>query len=492
MKRIAILLLLLSTVLPGSGRVRLPALIGSGMVLQRESRATIWGWTEAGRTVTVTPSWDDTARSTRADGSGRWSLQVETPQAGGPHTMRIDDGDELCLDNILIGEVWLCSGQSNMEMPMKGFDSQPVDGALETLLQAGAYPQIRLFHLARAAASEPQEECSGRWEVSNLASASGFSAVGYHFGLPLARALGIPVGLIESDWGATRIEAWMSPRAAESVDPDIEDSNAVYDPQNQVGALYNGMIHPLAPYTLRGFIWYQGESNKGAHAIYPEMMAAMVNDWRNLWEGGEQMPFYYVQLAPFDYDIPMHRFEGRCNPILLPLLVEAQIRALELIPNADMAVNTDLGSATDIHPAGKRTVGQRLALLALTGTYGLKGVDARGPLFESVVLEGERAIVTFRSESTLCPIDTPLSGFEVAGPDRRFYPAEAFVVHRDYAFSRQVEVRSRFVKTPVAVRYAFRNVVGKVNLTNTLGLPAFPFRTDRWDDVAPAQNTNLP
>lgn len=487
MKRTLLLLLALCLAQTGAGRVRLPSIIGSGMVLQRDCQAGIWGWAGPDARVEITASWDTRTYTAHADDKGYWHTLLQTPGAGGPYTLTIDDGEPVTLGDILIGEVWLCSGQSNMEMPLRGLDSQPVHGALDAAMQAGGHPGIRLFHVARATASEPQPDCTGSWEVSSMRSASGFSAVGYYFGLWLHQALGIPVGLIESDWGATRIEAWMSPGAAQAVDGEIRTTDAGHDAQNRVGALYNAMIRPLAPYTLRGFIWYQGESNKGCHAKYPHNMAAMAADWRAAWGGGEQMPFYYVQLAPFDYDIPMHRFRGEENPILLPLMVEAQLRALDLIPNAGMAVNTDLGDATEIHPPRKDLVGQRLALLALTGTYGCEGIDSCGPRFESVAFDNGRAVVTFRSNSTLHPVDTPLKGFEIAGKDRIFHPAEAFVVHRGYDFSRQVEVRSAAVPRPVAVRYAFCNVVGDVNLTNTIGLPAFPFRTDTWDDVGPAQ-----
>ena len=440
MKRILLLLLALCLAQPGTGRVRLPSLIGSGMVLQRDCEARIWGWAAPDARIKLTASWDTQTHNVRADGEGRWDVRLRTPGAGGPYTLTIDDGERVTLDDILIGEVWLCSGQSNMEMPLKGFDSQPVHGGLDAAMRAGGYPGIRLFQVARATASEPQQDCTGKWEISSMRPASGFSAVGYYFGLWLHRALGIPVGLIESDWGATRIEAWMSAGAAQSVDEKILATDAAYDAQNRVAALYNAMIRPLTPYTLRGFIWYQGESNKGYHAKYPYDMAALAANWRAAWGGGEQMPFYYVQLAPFDYDIP-------------------------------------------IHPPRKDLVGQRLALLALTGTYGCEGIDSRGPLFERADFGDGRAVVTFRSNSTLIPTDTPLQGFEIAGKDRIFHPAEAFVIHRDYDFSRQVEVRSDAVAEPVAVRYAFRNVVERVNLTNTIGLPAFPFRTDTWDDA---------
>lgn len=486
MKRILLLLALLAgTAVPAGARVRLPSLMGSGMVLQRDSRAKIWGWTVPDRPVVVTASWDGVPHRTTADGTGCWAVSLPTPGAGGPHTLAIDDGEPLLLDDILIGEVWLCSGQSNMEMPLRGFDSQPVHNSLQTIIHAGEHPEIRLFRVARATAETPQEDCRGTWRTCSPESAAEFSAAGYHFALTLARTLRIPIGMIESDWGATRIEAWMSPEAARSADPGILATDAAHDAQNRVGALYNAMIHPLTRYTLRGFLWYQGESNKGHHAKYARDMAAMVALWRTAWGGGAEMPFYYVQLAPFDYDIPMHRFGGERNPILLPLMVEAQLEALDLIPNAAIAPNTDLGDAREIHPPHKDLVGQRLASLALAGTYGNGRIECCGPQFDSVAFADGRAVVSFRSRSTLLPADVPLHGFEIAGADRRFHSAEARVVHRGYDFTRQVEVWSEEVPEPVAVRYAFRNVPGPVNLTNTAGLPAFPFRTDRWDDVRP-------
>ena len=257
MKRILFLLLALCLAQPGTGRVRLPSLIGSGMVLQRDCEARIWGWAAPDARIKLTASWDTQTHNVRADGEGRWDVRLRTPGAGGPYTLTIDDGERVTLDDILIGEVWLCSGQSNMEMPLKGFDSQPVHGGLDAAMRAGGYPGIRLFQVARATASEPQQDCTGKWETSSMRPASGFSAVGYYFGLWLHRALGIPVGLIESDWGATRIEAWMSAGAAQSVDEKILATDAAYDAQNRVAALYNAMIRPLTPYTLRGFIWYQ-------------------------------------------------------------------------------------------------------------------------------------------------------------------------------------------------------------------------------------------
>ena len=488
MKRLfsVVLALLLAVQLPA--RVKLPAVLGSNMVLQRNAEVNFWGEASPRSRVRVTASWDGRTHETRADASGRWALKLPTGEAGGPYTVTLSDGEPLVLDNVLVGEVWVCSGQSNMEMPVSGFMFQPVEGAVDAIADAGMYPGIRMFTVPRVSSKTPLDDCDAAWQTATPASVGQFSAVGYFFGRMLYKALGIPVGLITSNWGGSTIEAWMTVDAIDAT-PGIDHAVAksgTYDnsiPQR----LYNGMILPVCRYTAKGFIWYQGESNKGYHAKYPYDMAALAANWRAAWGGGEQMPFYYVQLAPFDYDIPMHRFRGEENPILLPLMVEAQIRALDLIPNTGMAVNTDLGDATQIHPPRKDLVGQRLALLALTGTYGCEGIDSRGPLFERADFGDGRAVVTFRSNSTLIPTDTPLQGFEIAGKDRIFHPAEAFVIHRDYDFSSQVEVRSDAVAEPVAVRYAFRNVVERVNLTNTIGLPAFPFRTDTWDDAGFAQ-----
>ena len=237
-----------------------------------------------------------------------------------------------------------------MEMPVSGFMFQPVEGAVDAIADAGMYPGIRMFTVPRVSSKTPLDDCDAAWQTATPASVGQFSAVGYFFGRMLYKALGIPVGLITSNWGGSTIEAWMTVDAIDAT-PGIDHAVAksgTYDnsiPQR----LYNGMILPVCRYTAKGFIWYQGESNKGYHAKYPYDMAALAANWRAAWGGGEQMPFYYVQLAPFDYDIPMHRFRGEENPILLPLMVEAQIRALDLIPNTGMAVNTDLGDATQIH-----------------------------------------------------------------------------------------------------------------------------------------------
>ncbi|WP_298614429.1 sialate O-acetylesterase [uncultured Odoribacter sp.] len=468
---ISIFLLLYSGI---QAEVKLPAILGDHMILQQNSLINLWGKTDPGLQVRITPSWNDSCYITKADTKGEWKVKVPTPAAGGPYSLTFDDGDVLKLQHIRIGEVWICSGQSNMQMPLKGFPSQPVFRSTETLLEANRYPDLSLFTVSRQPHSSPQEDCCGQWSPSSMESAANFSAVGYYFAKYLSDVLNIPIGIIESDWGGTRIETWMPLESALKIDAAILQSDATATYFDKTAVLYNGMIAPITPYTARGFIWYQGESNKGHHDKYAANMAEMVHSWRQLW-GNPEMPFFYVEIAPFDYDIPEHQFEKQPNPILRPLLVEAQLQALNLIPYSGIAATSDIGDSCFIHPSRKDLVGQRLALLALHQTYSQKGHDTYGPRFESVTYENEKAIVKFTSESELTPLYRPVCGFELAGDDRIFYPAQAQIKNGS-----EVEIVCTKVKCPKAVRYGFKNFI-RVNLYNTMGLPAFPFRTDRWN-----------
>ncbi|CCZ06444.1 MULTISPECIES: sialate O-acetylesterase [Culturomica] len=458
-----------------SAKVKLPDILGNHMVLQQNTIINLWGSTDPGRKVRITTSWNNAVYTVKANTEGDWHAEVRTTVAGGPYHIIFDDGDRLRLDNILLGDVWVCSGQSNMQMPLKGFPAQPVYRSTETILEACRYPKLRLFTVERTPSDVPQTDCKGQWQTSSMSSAADFSAVGYFFAKNLSDVLDIPIGMIESDWGGTRIETWMPRSSALKIDKNIlaTDSTAVYFDKTSV--LYNGMIAPITRFTAKGFIWYQGESNKGHHDKYAANMAEMVSSWRQLW-GNDRMPFYYVQIAPFDYDIPEHQFENHTNPILCPLVVEAQLQALQLIPYSGMVGTSDIGDSCMIHPPRKDLVGQRLALLALARTYGIGGHDACGPMFDTARFEKNTVYVRFRSESELTPLAQSIRGFEVAGADRIFYPAEASICG-----AYEVKVFSSKVPAPQAVRYGFRNVI-QVNLYNTMGLPAYPFRTDRWND----------
>ena len=489
-------------------KVTLPALMGDGMVLQRNATVNIWGSSDNGRTIKVRTSWDGRTYKTRAADDGSWSVSAQTTDAGGPYTITISDGDETVLSDILLGEVWLCSGQSNMEMPLIGFPSQPVEGSSEAIAEAGRHSTLRVFHVKRNPVTRSfNDYFDAQWERINSSTAAETSAVGYLVASGLNDILGIPVGLIEADWGATRIETWMSVEESAKVIPDILSTDVGPDsPEfyNNPAFLWKNMIEPLSGYTLRGFLWYQGETNNGHHYEYDKLMEGMVRLWRASWaangaaapavnpalkdlRNGEQMPFLFAQLAPYDYNTENHRHYDICAP----LMWESQLRALKAIPNCDMAVNVDLGSAFYIHPPKKNVLARRFILLALHDAYGTGGRDIcdwRGPVFKSVSYEDGAAIVEFEMVSTISPThpfgeEAPILGFELAGEDRIFHKADASAVHDGYVFSKKVRVSSPEVPHPVAVRYAFDNLPGELNLTNAMGLPAFPFRTDNWDDV---------
>lgn len=475
--RIAVFLFLSGLSVNAGAEILLPGLISDGMVLQRDTSARIWGKAVPGKKLKVVTTWNNLSYQVVPDESGNWQVFVKTESAGGPYEISLTQNREnVTVKDVMLGEVWLCSGQSNMQMPVMGFKSQPVEGSFNALIDAPAHNNVRLFHVPKVANSSPKEDVDAKWERSSIGSVSVFSAVGYFFAVRLSASLGVPVGVIESDCGATRIESWMSGSG----------QNGGFD-------FFNSMIWPLRNFTLRGFLWYQGESNKGEHETYHHKMANLVSEWRHLFGGGLRMPFYYVMLAPFQYTNGYDNCNGIPGDIVAPLMWESQIRALDIIPNSDIAVTTDIGDAYMIHPPKKKEIADRLVMLAMHGTYGQSGrcdegneMSWRGPLFRSVSFEDGKAIVEFDTPGTLCPVrpleDLPVEGFEIAGENRVFYKADAHILRNSpYAFTDKV-VSSPQVPEPVAVRYAFHNVPS-ANLTNSLMLPAFPFRTDDWDDV---------
>ena len=485
MKKFFFLFLILLPVVMHA-RISLPGLMSDGMVLQRNSSVSIWGYAAPSKSLRVSTEWNGATYRTSADSEGFWQVDIATAEAGGPYTIEISQGrDKELITDILIGEVWLCSGQSNMQMPLMGFNSQPVKGSVASILDAPSRRNVRLFQVPRHVRPGKQEDIDARWEHCSITSASTFSAVGFYFATRLADALGVPVGIIESDIGGTRIEAWMSRTSAVQVFPDVLATD--HGDANDTGCLYDSMIWPLRRYSIRGFLWYQGESNVHGYKLYPELQASMVRDWRGIFPKGESLPFYFVMIAPYLY--------GDGYPygsIAAPLFWEAQIKAWRLIPNSDIAVTTDIGSADDIHPSWKQEVADRLILLAMHGTYGDGGrdyegsvADWRGPVYKSSVFHTDGTVtVEFDSASTLAPAkafsDVPIQGFELAGEDRIFHKAEAHILQpTPYAFTRSVVVSCTEVPSPVAVRYAFHDVP-ECNLVNTLGLPAFPFRSDDW------------
>jgi sialate O-acetylesterase len=401
------------------GEVKLPAIFGDNMVLQQKTDAAIWGIASKNTTVKVTTSWNRKSYSTRSGSDGKWKLKVSTPSAGGPYEVSISDGATMILKNVMIGEVWVCSGQSNMEMPMKGYLNQPVNGSNETIA-ISTNPAIRLFTVKKATSLLPLDDFTGDWKNCEPENVSDFSATAYYFGLMLNKVLNVPIGLINTSWGGTRIEPWMSEEGIKKFDfvplPD-KNQQGTLSPQTPT-VLFNAMINPMVGYGMRGAIWYQGESNRNEADKYVKLLPGMVENWRSVWGVGE-FPFYYVQIAPFDYGT------GGLNSAYLR---EAQLKAASSIPNIGMASIMDIGEKSCIHPANKKAGSDRLAYLALINTYGKTGFASAGPEFKEMKFLGALVNITFKNaDNGLTSYGKELSCFEVAGSDKHFFPAKAFI-----------------------------------------------------------------
>ncbi|MBK9390730.1 MAG: sialate O-acetylesterase [Bacteroidetes bacterium] len=444
---------------------KLPSIFGDNMVLQQQTDVSIWGTATNNSTVKVTTSWNKKSYTAKAGNDGKWKLKVSTPSAGGPYEVSISEGKTVTLKNVLIGEVWVCSGQSNMEMPVKGYMNQPIIGSNEAIATSNN-PKIRLFTVTKATNLLPQDDFTGSWKLCEPENVSQFSATAYFFGLMLNRALDVPIGLVNTSWGGTRIEPWISEDGIKKFDfvtlPD-KNQTGTLSPQTPT-VLFNGMINPMVGYGIRGAIWYQGESNRNEPDKYVKLLPGMVENWRSLWGVGE-FPFYYVQIAPYNYGL---------TGLNSAYLREAQLKAASASKNIGMAGTMDIGEEFCIHPADKKAGGDRLAYQALAKTYGKKGFAAEGPVLKEMKIEGQMVKLTFdNAVNGLTAFGKELSCFEVAGANKMFYPAKAFFSGGG------VVLISQYVGTPVAVRYAFKDfIIG--DLFNTEGLPASSFRTDDW------------
>ncbi len=445
----------------------LSPLFSDNMVLQQQAEAPIWGTAKPGKTVTVTASWGGGPVTVKAGADGRWRAVLATPKAGGPYTITVSDGKKVTLNNVMTGEVWLCSGQSNMEYPMKGWTS--VLNADEELANS-SYPDIRLLQVHKVAAEQPQNDVvanSPTWQVCGAGTLPEFSAVAYFFARLLHKELGVPVAVIDATWGGSNIESWISGGALSTI-PEYADSIARSEKgrwRNSPSALYNGMIHPLVPFAMRGFCWYQGEQNELRGWQYRDLFTMLIRDWRHCWQR-DDMPFYYVQLANFH--------ERHSEPVEAPWaeLREAQDMALRL-PHTGMAVTADVGLGHDVHYPNKQEVGRRLGLLALSGTYG-RNVVCNGPRYESYTIEDNRIAIKFsNADGGLVQRGERLTEFAIAGTDHKYRNANARIE------GDRVVVWSDDVEYPVAVRYAWQDNP-EITLYNGVGLPAAPFRTDDW------------
>ena len=480
--------------------VMLPAVISSHMVLQRDAVAPVWGWADAGEKVTVKLAGQ--TKTATADAQGNWMVTLDALEAGGPHDLTVTGKNSLTVSDVLIGEVWLCSGQSNMAMSVGRSNNAEQEAA------AAKLPQIRHFRTARASAPVPQKDCKGTWVVCSPQTVKGFTATGYFFGRDVHKALRVPVGLLNSSVGGTPVEHWTPASAQE--DPAFkklldgyrealkasvpEAARQAYaqqlakweqaaakakaagkrpprrprDPSagtgiQPFGGLYNGMIAPLRPYAIRGAIWYQGERNtrSGAAYLYRHLLPALITSWRSAWGQGD-FPFLYVQL-------PNWKGHGVDT---WAVIRESMLETLK-VPKTGMAITIDVGDSNDIHPKNKQAVGARLALVARGTVYGEKLVYS-GPLYDKMTVAGSKARVAFEHVGDgLVAKGGKLTGFTIAGADRKFVPAAATIQDGT------VIVSSPQVAKPVAVRYAWANDP-TCTLCNKAGLPASPFRTDTW------------
>jgi sialate O-acetylesterase len=511
---IIILVLTFSGVL--HGQIKLPAIISDNIVLQQKTIVPIWGWADPGEKVAVKGSWQWFSNYAKADNDGKWKIMIKTPKAGGPYTLTIkgNDNNIHTLNNILIGEVWVCSGQSNMWWPLEKTES-----AAEEIANAN-YPQIRFFDVPPAASPKPSEDCGGKWQTCTPKTIGRSSAVAYYFGNYLHQKLNVPVGLIEVSWGGTPAEAWTKrevlindKKLCSYIERDAkwESDKSKYEkefeekisqwkqdkqagkaitakpeeplqlrPQFRCSYLYNGMIKPIIPFAIKGVIWYQGEGNSGAAYLYRKLFPAMIQNWRDDWGQGN-FPFYFVQLANFCKQIsdnPPTKLPdiGQPSGSNWAELREAQLMTLSL-PKTGMAVTMDIGEPYNIHPKNKRDVGKRLALWALSKDYGFKNTVYSGPIYEKMIVEGNKIRLYFNDiGSGLIAQGNKLEGFSIAAKNQKFVWADAVIEDST------VVVSSKEIDHPVAVRYGWANWI-QCNLFNKEGLPASPFRTDDWPGI---------
>ncbi len=462
MKKLLGFLLLLFTA-NSYGEIWLPSILSDNMVLQQDSDVTIWGWTTAtSEEITVYGTWNNEKVATKAH-QGVWSLQLPTPKAGGTYSVMVEGHEKLELTNVLIGEVWLGSGQSNMQWtPKNGLDN------VEEEIENANFPEIRFFQVAQQISDNPQDQLKGKWEVCTPQIMEKFSSVAYFFGRELHQNLGVPVGVINSSWGGTPVEVWLK---KELITDDAELKKASEKLKEvawwptKAGLAYNAMIHPITKFDIAGFIWYQGESNRVNPESYFRSFPLMIQSWREEW--GKDLPFYFVQIAPYKYDDPLGTDAAHVR--------DAQLYTMKNVAKTGMVVTNDIGNLENIHPTNKQDVGHRLGLWALAKTYGKEGLAYSGPVYRSMEKRNKKIVLQFNhADKGLMKKGKELREFYIAGEDKVFYPAKAKIS------GSTVVIYSSKVKKPVAVRFAFTN--GALpDLYNVEGLPASAFRTDNWE-----------
>jgi sialate O-acetylesterase len=448
-------------------QLKVAPIVSDNMVLQRNTDVKVWGTAQPNQSVSVFTSWNKNKTKVVANEKGEWIAKIKTTDAGGPFTITITAAKDIVkIKNILLGEVWLCSGQSNMEMPVLGYNNQPVNGSADALFNAGN-DNIRLFKVKLVASPEPKTECEGAWVSANTETVGKFSAIGYFYAKMLQQKLKVPVGIVYSGWGGTRIEAWMKKEIVQQFPKPYELSTMdKLKGHNKAAYLYNGMILPITNYCIKGVLWYQGEGNIDYPKEYADLMAAMIEGWRVDFGIG-QFPFYFVQLASYPYTW--------VNPKLVPMMRDQQTKASLSIPNVGMVTAIDHGDVV-IHPAEKEIIAKRLAYLSLGRTYGLKGMLFESPTFKAIQIADTAAIVSFEhAELGLTSFGRDVECFEIAGKDSVYYPAQMKIIKEG------IQVWSQQVKAPISVRYAYTSFPKTRGfLYNTAGLPVLPFKSDNW------------
>lgn len=492
--------------------VRLPSIISNNMVLQQKSKVNIWGWADAGEKIEVRPLWQKSSVQTVADKDGKWLVSIRTPKAGGPFAIAIKANNEIILQNVMVGEVWLCSGQSNMQMRFKPDQWQKGVFNFEEEIANAKYPEIRFYTVPNVVAGEPMDKCGGLWQVCSPDTVAECSSAAYFFGREIYKHLGVPIGLFDSSRGGTPVEAWTSTEFLEK-DADFEPILQRYSEAERAypeaikkykeetlpnwqkakeqaekdgtqtqpwpgepfgpnhahrpGGLYNAMIAPLLNYKIKGAIWYQGESNASRAYQYRKLFPNMIANWRADFGIGD-FPFYFVQIAPFNYGTEFMGAE----------LMEAQLLTMKNVANTGMVVTNDITpDVYDIHPQNKQDVGKRLGLWALAKAYGKKDIIYSGPIYKEMKVEADKIRISFDYTCKgLIAKDGELKQFQIAGEDMKFVDAKAVID------GETVVVSSDAVSKPAAVRYCWSNTaIG--NLFNGGNLPASPFRTDSWPGV---------
>jgi len=467
-------------------KVRLPHLVGDNMIIQQQTDVRLWGWAQPGSKVVATTSWSKQKSVAKADDLGRWLLTVKSPAASyTPLTITFDDGDgKVTINNVLAGEVWVCAGQSNMEMPVKGFWGCPVEDYNSVVIDAAQHAGVRSAKIPSIMRMEPQEDADTKWVDCSPKTVSDFSATGYFFARVMHQALDIPIGLIEANKGGSRVESWLTKENLQKYTQEPTDTMGIVNfkpDQDYLRALLwgNGTFNPILNYTVKGILFYQGCSNIGdPDNQYSERLKLLVEQWRQQFRLGE-LPFYFVQIAPYAYD------GDDVNGLSGALLREQQLRAAQIIPNSSLVCTNDLVypyETTQIHPTQKRQVGERLAWTALHRDYGFEQVLYKSSTYKDMMVKDGAILIHLQDNYHA---DTPyemIEGFEIAGEDRVFHPATARHFWRPGGnyWDEGISVSSPEVPNPVAVRYCFRNfLLG--NVKNAANLPLFPFRTDHWE-----------